>query len=609
VNEQLMSQLQNNPQVQQAINQAVEGLSQNPEITLETVDQMIKMFEFVMQKPEAYPQLRQQAIQSGQLDEQDLPPEYDESVIAIFLMALQALKRRMSQSGGAPQMGQMEPQMPQMAPQGQPPMQPQGGAPAFARGGLNQVAAAGRRGDTQLAHINPFEAQILRAHGGSGTVNPETGLPEFGFLSSLWKGVKEVAKVALPIAATFVAPYLAPYLGGSMLAAGAVTGGLGAALSGGNIGQGALLGGMSSGLGNMAGSAANNALGMGLGKTGEAVLGGGLMGGLGGELTGQGFAKGATQGALGQYAGAQLGNAGSNVGGSMGAGISAGGQQFGNMMTAGYSPMQSAMGGGLSGLATGLMKPSETVLNSIKSPKSLAPMGSGQYDSGSPTGFEMVTQGGMNPQGAQAASSPMNYTAPQPKTSMGLPGFSGADSGGFGFNANTAMKAIGLASMLGGSGAPREAQEAIKVMSPAQQEYFTRPSVKWDWGKMQTDAASNNQSLSQYMAENWNQVSGGAYNSPQPQKLAQGGPLAQVARLVKGSGSGRADTIDARLSDGEYVMDAETVSMLGDGSTQAGAQRLDQMREQLRAHKGAALSKGKFSPNAKSPLSYLKGAK
>ena len=89
--------------------------------------------------------------------------------------------------------------------------------------------------------------------------------------------------------------------------------------------------------------------------------------------------------------------------------------------------------------------------------------------------------------------------------------------------------------------------------------------------------------------------------------MAMGGPLAQVARFARGAGSGRDDTINARLSDGEYVMDAETVAMLGDGSSKEGARRLDQMRESLRSHKGKALAKGKFSPDAKSPLEYIKG--
>lgn len=75
---------------------------------------------------------------------------------------------------------------------------------------------------------------------------------------------------------------------------------------------------------------------------------------------------------------------------------------------------------------------------------------------------------------------------------------------------------------------------------------------------------------------------------------------------VRGKGTGRSDEIPARLSDGEYVMDAETVAMLGDGSTDAGAKKLDQMRARLRAHKGKKLARGKFSDNAKDPMEYIK---
>ena len=39
----------------------------------------------------------------------------------------------------------------------------------------------GRNGDTELAHINPIEAQILKSLGGSGTINPATGLREYSF--------------------------------------------------------------------------------------------------------------------------------------------------------------------------------------------------------------------------------------------------------------------------------------------------------------------------------------------------------------------------------------------------------------------------------------------
>jgi hypothetical protein len=58
----------------------------------------------------------------------------------------------------------------------------------FKKGGLaslslpemaQRVQDAGRGGDTMLAHITPEEAGILQLLGGSGTINPRTGQPEF----------------------------------------------------------------------------------------------------------------------------------------------------------------------------------------------------------------------------------------------------------------------------------------------------------------------------------------------------------------------------------------------------------------------------------------------
>jgi hypothetical protein len=54
---------------------------------------------------------------------------------------------------------------------------------SFANGGIANfsegVAQAGRNGDTVLAHITPEQASFLKAQGGSGSINPRTGLPEF----------------------------------------------------------------------------------------------------------------------------------------------------------------------------------------------------------------------------------------------------------------------------------------------------------------------------------------------------------------------------------------------------------------------------------------------
>ena len=76
----------------------------------------------------------------------------------------------------------------------------------------SQVQSAGRGDDKVLVHMTPGEVSGLQslamAHGGSLTINPHTGLPEAGFLSSL-----------LPMAIGFG---LAPFTGG--LSAALITG-------------------------------------------------------------------------------------------------------------------------------------------------------------------------------------------------------------------------------------------------------------------------------------------------------------------------------------------------------------------------------------------------
>lgn len=88
-----------------------------------------------------------------------------------------------------------------------------------------------------------------------------------------------------------------------------------------------------------------------------------------------------------------------------------------------------------------------------------------------------------------------------------------------------------------------------------------------------------------------------------------GGALGRARSYVPshgpGDGDGRSDHVDAKLSPNEYIMDAETVALLGNGSPDAGARRLDAMRANVRKHKGGALSQGKFSADAKAPEAYL----
>jgi hypothetical protein len=534
---QILQFAKSDPRFAQALQQMKQQIGGN-EIPPEQLAELIKMLEFALNQPEAYPQILQAAIKDGYIDAGDLPEQFDPVALISVLVLLYGMEEQLSAPAQEPMM--------------------------LARGGLAQAAQqlqrAGRGGDTMLAHINPEEAAMLRRAGGSGSINPHTGLPEF------WS-VKSLIKSVLPIALTFLAPGIGTAIGSALGASAAwapvlgsaLMGGASSALTGGNVLQGAMLGGLTGGLGGMAGSAANNAMGLGLGASGQAALGSGLLGGALSAARGQNVMQGATQGALG----GMLGNA---IGGMGGAATQAGGAQFGNMISAGYDPKQAATAGALTGLATGMMKPSAQVVKSYETP-----------------GGTSAETGIGNP-GESAAATPKD------------------------FNFGSAMKLLPLASMMGG--APQAAQQAISTMSPAQQEYFNRPSIKWDWGRMQQDAASSGQDLSQYMAQNWNKISSGVYNQAEPQvAMARGGALSQIASFAQGAGSGRADTIDAKLSDGEYVMDAETVAMLGDGSNKAGAAQLDRMREMLRAHKGKTLARGKISPDAKSPLEYLKGAR
>lgn len=73
-------------------------------------------------------------------------------------------------------------------------------------------------------------------------------------------------------------------------------------------------------------------------------------------------------------------------------------------------------------------------------------------------------------------------------------------------------------------------------------------------------------------------------------KMASGG----IARLLKGPGDGVSDSIPAvidggmagggqpaKVARGEYIIDARTVAALGNGSTDAGAERLDKMRQDI----------------------------
>jgi hypothetical protein len=88
-----------------------------------------------------------------------------------------------------------------------------------------EMAAMGRNGDTMLAHITPQEAMMLKRMGGSGTINPYTGLPEFfigKLFKSLVKGIKKFAKSTIGriVISVALGAFLGPAATGFLTGAG-----------------------------------------------------------------------------------------------------------------------------------------------------------------------------------------------------------------------------------------------------------------------------------------------------------------------------------------------------------------------------------------------------
>jgi len=532
----LLAQAKQDPRFQQAADQVTARLVQSG-VSAEMLDQMAEVIEYALEHPDSYPQLRAHAIQKGVAQEKDLPPEFNAQFLTIMLLAIYDAEEQL---GNAPPEEQEQ----------------------FACGGL---AKHGRGGDTMLAHINSREAEVLRRMGGSGTVNPNTGVREFK-----GGGFSDIVSIVAPVALDFIAPGMGSALGLGSIGTGALASGIAAGLTGGDIGKAALGGALGGGLGNAVGGWAGDLVG-GLSDKASGVLGNALVGGVGGALQGKGFGAGAMQGVTGSLMGGALGNIATGDG-AIAQGLRSAGSTFGNALTAGYSPKEAITGGALAGLASGLAARGKAPVETVDAATSQSgPVGRG------PNSTKVIS----------------SIDAPLSTPEAGMFG-TGIDS----------AKAIAatplLFTMLSQAETPEQVQQAASSMSPQQREYFNRASQSWDWGQMQRDAAASGQSLGSYMARNLPNITA----QGQYVKKASGGLLA----LAEGGGSGRDDTINARLSDGEFVVDAETVAMLGDGSTKEGARRLDEMRAQIRQHKGKALSKGKISPNAKSPLSYLKEA-
>jgi len=102
-----------------------------------------------------------------------------------------------------------------------------------------------------------------------------------------------------------------------------------------------------------------------------------------------------------------------------------------------------------------------------------------------------------------------------------------------------------------------------------------------------------------------NKADGGSIHNPE--FYSEGG-ASMANRYVKGKGDGTSDSIPAMLANGEFVIPADVVSSLGNGSNDSGAKVLDEFLRVIRDHKRKADAKH-LPPDSKGPLSYLTDAK
>ena len=626
--------------LQQMVDQAAQALGNDPDVTPEVIDKIIQMFEYVAEHPEEYQSVIQQAIQTGALDEGDLPPTFDPTIIAVILLAFYGLRDKL---------GAQQPSTSQMAMPTQDAQMPQ-----MAMGGLHQAGQrlqnAGRGGDTILAHITPQEANLLERRGGTGEINPATGLPEYGF----FKKLKKIAKVVLPIAVSFI-PGIGPV-------AAAALSGLGTAALGGSLKE-SLLAGAAGALGTAKGMQLAGNIGKslntaipGLSTLGlsNQVLGAGVLGGATSGLMGKNIVKGALTAGLTSYAAPKVaeylntavpGSEGVTANMIKGANLAA--QTGGNPIVAGGTAGLMSIGGNL--LSDGSMlgtppsvagQPSATVGDGTG--VKLAPVSSDPFASADPYALPTSQYGGSQgvtlPTSVSVADGSYGYQLPTStlggSPEVQLPSSStaniapttgalsqvaatGTPSTGFGMSDIAKLGIVGA--LLGGK-TQAQATQAIQDsdLTAQQKEGMLRSLTNYkfdmgrttfpsegtpEWDKMMSDISQGKeQKFADPTLTEQPALARGGKAKRKPQ-----GALSQVSRLSLGAGDGRSDSIDAKLSDGEYVIDAETVALLGNGSTKAGAAMLDQMRQGIRQQKGKALAKGNFSPNAKSPLAYMKG--
>ena len=500
------------------------------------------------------------------------------------------------------------------------------------------LAALGRGPDSMLIHMAPGEVQSLQAlaekHGGSLTINPATGLPEAGFLSSI-----------LPMV-----------IGAGLMAA---SGGTAAPLIAG-MSNAATIGLGVGGLQTLRTGSLSKGLMAGLGAYGGAGLAGGLMG--------------AGTGALSSAAGAGAPQVAAE-----------------SLVPQAITPAVTAP------VATAAAPAATTGFGGIGADASVmgyqaAPAATTTLAQGIQTATPTISQAELASQAmqsqqaalindqaaARAVGSKLAATTPTQAMGAGIQSATASPGAAWDFVKANKMPlgAIGL-SALGGMqpdalNAPAQNQGMIRPytysrekipgafedvagapMSSKERRYFTDqytagtpyaapgPEYTAMAAGGPVEAMSNANAIGANTGYPQADIRTGAYATPYQQPMSQnvvtgaqdaavdpytgqmafaeggetmaGGGVSHLGdysdggRLLRGPGDGISDSIPAtignkrpaRLADGEFVVPARIVSELGNGSTEAGARKLYAMMDRVQKSRGKTVGKGKVATNSR----------
>lgn len=450
----------------------------------------------------------------------------------------------------------------------------------FARGGKVQsdlpslaelIRQQGNNEDSILAHINPIEALILKSMGGSGDINPRTGLPQFSFWNKPWKATRSsLGGIGGAIIGNMILPGIGGVIGGAL--------GQGAqhSMRGKSFGEGALKGGS---IGAMAPTAAG--------------LAGNGLSSLGATSAGNFLSNYGAQNAILPSLSNLLGG-----GNPQATGISIGDSNtsLGNMISPKQAALSNLLGGGNS-QATGIGD--SNLQNNVTGGETpVAPQGFMDKLMGNSSDFFS------KPANLLALASAAGSFAGRPKEKSPEKLASEKKRYDKASRLTAEERAALEADML----ANRQMERRLAMNSYLPEERFAINPIYRKVASPE-DYKKNKKWLSYY--DN-SEMKGN------PLLMKKGGivPALEIETIeidtpkegfyLEGQTGGQDDKIKSLLSDGEYVIPADVVSHLGDGNSNAGAKKFDDFLKKIRKHKGGKMN---LPPKAKSLSSYILGGK